>query len=528
MVWHIFRKDWKLLWQFALAVAVLEAGTVVISFERGHFTDNRVFSSLLVLLELCVYVGAGCLITAVAHQDAIPGVRQDWLVRPIRRRDLLMAKLLFVLIAIQMPLLIASVAEGLVDGFSFTASSAAAVSQNLHLLVAFSIPILAFVSLTKNLTESIASGLTVFAAIIAFGIVLAGVQGGNPLGATNNSAIQWIPEAIRYAVYLLGAACILGIQYFRRKTSISRYAFAGTVLLCIGTALVPWKSAFALQERLSAHPKLGDEIRIGFQPGLGRFQPPSRVDLQANRNRMIRQARLGDASLYIPVRITGMPDNSILKVDRSVARIVRANGKASTLSIPNDLGDDLEVDNDGARKAETLTHQPVRIIESVYEQVKNESVRLEIDESFTLMRLSAAHAIPALDGNQRTPDAGWCKTRLNESATAVQVSCLQVGMLPFDCVTAFLEKSNSGARNPARSGCGPDYQPYFGQYEPIDIVSRFGVGLAFYDPAGVAKYPVDGSQIPQARVVISMYKAQDHFTRQVLIPAIRLSDWTPR
>jgi hypothetical protein len=34
-------------------------------------------------------LGTGFLIASVVHQDAIPGVRQDWLVRPVKRRDLL-------------------------------------------------------------------------------------------------------------------------------------------------------------------------------------------------------------------------------------------------------------------------------------------------------------------------------------------------------------------------------------------------------------------------------------------------------
>lgn len=529
MVWHIFRKDWKLLWQFALALAValVQVVTIVVLFERGHFAENRFFLSLLDLLEIMVYVGAGCLIAAVVHQDAIPGVRQDWLARPIKRRDLLLAKVVFVLLAVQVPLLVAGLVEGLADGFGFTASLGAAVSENLNFLFGFSIPILAFVSLTKNLTESIAAGLGVFAAIMGFGLVLAGVYGGNPLGGTNNSGIQWIPETTRYLIYLAGAICILGLQYFRRKTLASRYAVAGVVLACVTTVLVPWEPVFALQEKFSAQPGLGHDLAIAFQPALGRFQAPSHVDLQQNLKKIIRDARRDDATLYIPLRITGLPGDSILKLDRSVARVVGANGRAEALSIPNELGDDLEVWNEGS-KTESLTHQPIRMRGSLYDRLKNESVRLEIDDSFTLMVLSAAHAIPALNGDQRMPETGWCKTRLNESATAVELRCLEAGKPSSHCASLFLENPTTGARNPARSGCGSDYQPYFGQYEPIDIVSRVGANLPFHDPSGLAKYPVDGSQMAQARAVIRLYKAQDHFTRQFVVPDIRLSDWLPR
>ena len=527
MVWHIFRKDWRLLWHFALAVAVMEVAAVTVLFERGHFDENRLFSSLLQFLQISVYVGAGCLIAALVHQDAIPGVRQDWLVRPIKRRDLLLAKLLFVLLAIHVPLLIADLSEGVTNGFPFTVSFAAAASENLHLLVGFSIPILALVSLTRNLTEAITVGIAVFAGFMGLGIIISGLL-GNGAGATNNSGIEWIPEAGRYLISLIGAICILGFQYFRRKTVPSRYVFGAMVFLCIMTALVPWEAAFALQERFAAQPGLGGPVVIRFEPSLGPSQPASHVDLQPNLNKIIREARTAAITAYIPLHITGLPGDSILKLDRSIARVVTSNGTAETLSVPNELGDDLEVHNDGSGKTERRTHQPVRMRGSVYDRVKDEPVRLEIDYSFTLMKLSSANAIPAVGGDQRMAGTGWCKTRLNESATAVEIRCLDAGRRPLDCASLFLENPVTGARNPARGGCGPDYQPYFGQYQPIDIMSRFGVSLPFHDMSGLAKYPVDGSQLTRARAVIRLYRAQDHFTRRLVIPEIRLGNWMPR
>ncbi|MBV8895312.1 MAG: hypothetical protein JO051_02290 [Acidobacteriaceae bacterium] len=473
MIWHIFRKDWKLLWPLAVAVIALEAVSVTTSFEAGHFGENRLFSSFAALVLLSVYFGAAGLIAAVIHQDPIVGVRQDWLIRPIKRRDLLIAKLLFLLAVIQGP------------------------------------------------------GLGVFAAMMASAILVAGVH-GNPLGATSNSGIQWIPEASRYVVYALTAAFILSLQYFRRKTLQSRYAFAIAVLLCIGTALMPWRLAFAVQERLSTRPAVGERVRIEFDQSLGRFEPASKVDLQANLNKMLRQARMGGPTVYLPLRVAGLAADSILRLDRSAARVIPVAGRAETLTISSELGDDLEVHNDGAGRAETLVHQPIRVRSEVYERFKNDFVRLEIDDSFSLMKLSAAHAVPALDGDQRTPETGWCRTRLNESATDIQIACLKVGELPFDCINIFLENSSTGARNPGRSGCAGSYQPYFGRYQPIDTLSRFGLALPFHDPGGLAKYPVDGSQLAQAYVVIRLHKAQDHFTRHLVFSGVRLSDWMPR
>src|SRR2546423_5869145 len=43
------------------------------------------------------------LIAAIVHVEAIPGVRQDWLVRPIRRGNLLLEKFLFVVLMVGGP-----------------------------------------------------------------------------------------------------------------------------------------------------------------------------------------------------------------------------------------------------------------------------------------------------------------------------------------------------------------------------------------------------------------------------------------
>jgi hypothetical protein len=58
-----------------------------------------------------------------------------------------------------------------------------------------------------------------------------------------------------------------------------------------------------------------------------------------------------------------------------------------------------------------------------------------------------------------------------------------------------------------------------------DNFSYFGTNLPFRDPSGLARFPVDGSQLPQSRVVVRMYEAEDHVTRSLVLPQIKLSDW---
>src|SRR5216683_4680453 len=117
MVWHIFKKDWKLLWRIVVVIGALQFVLAGALFMMWYNPASHLVKSALLLWEFTL-LGAAFLIATVVQQDAIPGVRQDWLVRPLRRRDLLLAKLLFVLTMVQGPIFAADLTEALLNGFS--------------------------------------------------------------------------------------------------------------------------------------------------------------------------------------------------------------------------------------------------------------------------------------------------------------------------------------------------------------------------------------------------------------------------
>jgi hypothetical protein len=131
MIWHIFKKDWRLLWLFAICCGALHFVLNATRLSLGRFYQARFAlanldsSSFLPGrrlflgsgLPLIALLGSAFLIVAIVQQDAIPGLRQDWLVRPIWRRDLLVAKLVAVLVMVQAPIFLADLAEALATGF---------------------------------------------------------------------------------------------------------------------------------------------------------------------------------------------------------------------------------------------------------------------------------------------------------------------------------------------------------------------------------------------------------------------------
>jgi len=532
MIWHIFKKDFRLLGVFGLAVALLPFAIIAVHLRMDHFfAENDALSSLLLLLELMLYFGAATLTAVLVHQDGLVGVRQDWLVRPIRRRDLLAAKLLFIVLAVQLPLFLASLAIGLIDGFPLSSSFFAGLTENLYFLLGFTLPILAFVSLMKNLTEALGVAFALFIGIIGLGALITGWNGGDPLGPTTGTGVAWIPQTECLFIYLLAAAAILGLQYFRRATRAARWVLGAAILLCMLIQIVPWRYAFGLEKAMSHAPVADASISLRFDPSLGRFQSPV-ADEPASSSAQFnsRTLRVTDngVEIHIPIQVSGVAGGAILKVDRASVHLLRADGKDEGAINPAGDQGGFEVLNEGTSDSSSIAHfEPVRIRSNIFKRIENASATLRIDYSATLLRLASTDSLPALDANERLAGDGWCQTQLNDDRTAVEVRCLAAGSLP-QCSTILLQNPATGAHNPSIHGCLDDYAPYLGRYKPPDLIRREGANLYFRDAAGLVHYPVDGSQIQNSVVVIRAYEPVTHFTRSVLVAGIRLSDWSAR
>lgn len=444
---------------------------------------------------------------------------------PVRRRDLLAAKLIFLLLVVHLPLFISNLAIGVAEGFGFPSLLAAAFTENLYFLLGFTLPILAFVSLARNLTEALGGAFALFIAVMGLEMLITGWNGGSPLGPTTDSGVAWIPQTERLLIYLLAAAAILGLQYFRRAARASRFVFGAAIVLCMITQVAPWHYAYSLQMALSGAGTASDPVAIQFDPAQGKYHSPVASDAHPASTQMgasrFRNAE-DNAAIYIPIQISGVAPGSILKVDHAAARLLGANGRSLGAASPAGDRGAFEAPNENVSGSSALAYfEPVRIRSSVFNRLKDTPVTLQIDYSATLLRLSSTNVLPALDANQRIAGVGWCRSELNDNRTAVEVRCLGAGTLP-QCSTLLLENPATGAHNPANHGCLDDYAPYFGRYKPPDTLLRMGTNLFFRDDAGLVHYPVDASQVGNAEVVLKNYAVAGHFTWRLVIPAIRL------
>jgi hypothetical protein len=523
MVWHIFKKDLKLLWHIALAANAL-LWIMAIALVLARRWNNPQLWTLLDVLEPLAYLGLAFLIAIAVQQDPIPGVSQDWLVRPIRRRDLLLAKLLFVLLIIQGSMLAADVFQGLANGFGLGQSLVPALARNITVLLSLTLPLFVVASFTRSLAEAtvwIVVGIGVAGGfqILFSGLLRSGPGPGRMFDPTAFTGVAWIGQCLRMFVVLAGASVATGFLYFRRKTLVA-WSMTGIIAIMIMVSeLLPWRVAFAVQKHFSSNPEAGQAVNLVFDPSIGRAPrapgapPRDWVDL-------IRSSQ-GNAVVLLPVRVSGLPDGSVLRADRAEFRLTASDGRVIRL----DSRDDFRLRQEGHGNGEQQIHPEIRMKQEAYDRLKNQTVNLEIEYSLTLFRESGSNALPALGGDAEVPVMGRCTTSMDDEQDDVVVRCKVPGR-QGRCVTAVLEHVPSGRRNPQAFSCNADYAPYPLTIDP-DMMGGGRVSLPFRDLNGLAHYPVDGSQLPQSQVVLRSYQAVDHFSRRLVIPQIKLSDWEP-
>jgi hypothetical protein len=519
MVRHILKKDWRLLWPIVVGLLCLQGILASARFRAGPFSSLPTVP--MALLEL---LGAGIAIALVVHQDPIPGTRQDWLVRPIARWDLFLAKLLFVVVLVQGPWFISDLGQGLLNGFPLGQSAGAAFACAVWVLLTLSLPVLAFAAVTATMTETFVASLGVLAVVIAFLIV------PSLSGATRPAALTgfaWVPSLVREALWLIAAAGALILQYRSRRTSAARALLAGALLVGPCVAFLPWRATFHLEELLTASSGNESGIAIVFAPGDGRFRPaPGQslddmvekpgfgpADVAAENQR--RRAE-GARTVFLPLHVSGLVSESRLLADRSEVRLVGPDGG----TVYEGTGEDLEL---RATTDSAAVHQSIRVPGAVFGRVSAEPLDVQIDYWFTVLRRSGTYALPALGGDQRMPGIGRCATKVDDAGTRVLLECRQPGERPT-CLTAALEHAPTRARNPEVSLCAPDYSPYPGHTLP-DALARFGGRLPFYDPSGLVQYPVGGPQLSQSQVLVTAFQPTDHFSTRVVIPGVHLQDW---
>jgi hypothetical protein len=524
MVWHIFKKDWKLMGKAAAVVVALQLAYAFTQTTSEFGKGNPVLEEFHMLLMFLWLIVAMTWVVMLVHQDALPGTKQDWLTRPIRRRDMLLAKVLFAALVVQGSTIAGDLIQGLGDGFSVGQALRAALIRAAVGFLAITIPALVIGTLTQSIAEAMILTAVLGCGVFVFTIMAVAAGGGyqHQFDPTNNSGIEWIPNLMRYVIVLLGGAAVLAIGY-RRKTFRGRVVMAAVLLVMLCSQATPWTPVFALEKRLSPQRGAADGIALLWQPRTMQMgDPVTRDQFDFGGIKLESPNARDEVRLLLPISVTGMPKDSVLKSD--LAHVVFSDANGRYLSSTD--GGSIEIRHEGDEDGPASYHQAAKVTAPVYQESKDNQVRAEMTYSMTLFKLRTSYSMPVAGGDRMMAGWGRCESKINAVGTAVEVMCLQMGKGPT-CATVFLEDTKDGSRNRANTSCFQNYSPYIDRPIP-DAVSRFKLVLPFRDPSGQVQYAVDGSKMDTAQIVIRVYEPADHFTRVVTSPLVAMKDLAAR
>lgn len=506
MILHIFRKDWKLLWKFFVIFTGVQFIPAFLRMKNGLFPSSAQlafleFPSTVVAMAVIVFMAI-----TIVHQDAIPGISQDWLVRPIKRRDLLLAKLLFVAL-VQAAIFVADLTQVFGSGFSFSEALAGASAHNIYFGVMLTLPALCIAAVTRNLMEAIAGAAGAFLlwmCIDATAVFLRGGAGYLHRPSTTGGT-GWIGNYVGQCFLIIGVSLVLWMQYRKRDTRSSRWIIGVTTAVFVAAQFLPWSMIFAAQRHFSPNPGASSLIALAA----GAPHPDPAPQLQSN-------TAPDSVHLLIPLKIAGVPDSGVIKSDRSDITLLTPDGRA----LFSTEGDSW-VHN--SETGSNVVMQGFNIPEKVLRQIGTTPVILKTTHSLTLLSLKSRYTMPAVNGKANNSDIGNCETTTARLGTAIVNRCDRPGS-GSECINAYVEEPGTPYRIVSMPGwCTPDYAPRLERFSRTPMAS-WGNTFFFHDPMSGDTFPTDEVSLAKAKAVMEVFEVQSHFQRetQLSLPTLKM------
>jgi hypothetical protein len=371
---HIFKKDARhLRWEIAL-VLLLMAGFAFSDARLdgsagGHEPWNRI-------LKLLVMLAWFILIARAIQSEALAGDKQFWLTRPYSWKSLLAAKILFLLVFITLPLMIADSVIVTVQGFSVSQHLPGLIWMQALWWTQFVLPIAVLAAITSGLTTTVFWAVV----IIAAGLSSATQDLADPLGS-----LEWIYNSIYLSVAPAAVVGILVWQYARRRTVSARIVFGCSMALGSLAPLLPLSAALSLREPAS--------LTVGVDP---RLRPATRTGAWPDT-----------AEVDFPLRIAGVPQGLTLRTDFTQVRIESSGERKVWLSNPTSNSDHAFVREEG-----DVFWLQISMDRKFLERVKNRPARIRVLLLLTLFGNQKTITLPPRSQSIPVPEVGMCNTDL--------------------------------------------------------------------------------------------------------------------
>ncbi|MEO8018350.1 MAG: alpha/beta hydrolase [Pseudomonadota bacterium] len=429
----ILKKDVRSLLLLVAVTALLFLGdAVIVRLDLLPIWSTWGPSVLLVAMV--------ALIISVFQVDSPAGLTEDWLCRPVRKRELLGAKFTLVLAASYLPRAIGTCIADVSLGFPVSATLLDAVLLSDQVLL-FLLPILMFAAIiTRTFVQGFGVLFAVFVCVIVIPTPFVRPPGPFDLSifdALLTSGMAWVATAPARLASL--ALLLLGfwLVYWRRRLTLARVLMAITVcamvfLVVLPMALMPWKSTFALQAALGPAPP-ADMARIALRSTRACFPAATRSNLSndaafvaaGNGLRMWNDERLRDAgpnsvAFVTAIETRGLPLDWRVKLNYVKADFSAGGAPLESLRPAKFITDD--------RGGGALVHDWM-LPESTLRKLKSVQAQLQLTYSLTLLK-PREYRVPTDGKYHALPGLGWCGAWVDEPGNRVDVDCFSAIMHP--------------------------------------------------------------------------------------------------
>jgi hypothetical protein len=458
---HIFKKDVRHLW-FEIVVAILVAvAFAFIGARRAQWLvlpeTNRIaaWTMVIFLLPLTWWT----LIARAIHDETLPGDRQFWITRPYSWKSLMGAKLLFVLIFVNLPIFLADGVIIHAYGLPLRTEMFGLLWSQVLLDIVFVIPIAVLSTLTAGFVQLLFAIL--MPCVVGLGVAIAAPE--MVLGRFSGGP-DWVNHY--FAMFVVGVAgsAILIWQYSTRRTITGRsLAIASGILAFLGMALIPWSAAFKVQSWFS-----NDSVSRSLL----------HVDFDQDKKWLTRAVtEAGDhVRIELPLKITGLPPDVIVKSEGFSMGLQSSDGttwKAEQLplGVASKLGSEfsLRTTMDG-RLFRKVKDQETRISGSLYITVFGNRQKVQVPFGDHLVPVARVGVCSASEGATRQSSFLTCTSAFRFPPLLVSYRFMQsTPESAQDVWTATEPRAISYSPFPAQAGINPVSQDFTFSSAPVKV-----------------------------------------------------------
>lgn len=368
-IFNIFQKDARHHWPEILVSWGLVAVYVWNQPRKwaNRSVDIRLVTTLLNMLPALLVLAWAFLIARLVQGETLVGDRQFWITRPYTWYKLLAAKLLAIVVFIDIPLFISQFALLKLGKFSVLPALGGLVLIHLMFAMILFVAALALSAVTSGIGQAALGLLIVF--LVTLGI--AGISSQIP-----NAGMVDDVDGVQGLLYIACCIAVILLQYTRRRTLLSRMVILGTIaLMVLILLLTPYEAILTRHTYPLATKDHPLPAKFSFDRTLTfahEKRPPGRWVEE-------------EVPLELPFQVTDLDDKSLVQLQAIKLDLDWSGGRRWT-SHWHSLSHVLSY-------GRTRTWPGVSIEKKLYDEIQDTPVKAHVTLGMRLFRLSATTSV---------------------------------------------------------------------------------------------------------------------------------------